>query len=491
VLERALHESDERFQQLARSIDSVFYVLSLDPVALLYVSPAYERVWGTSRGPLAADPWAWLAAVHPGDRPTVRDCFDRQVRQGEVEMEYRLARPDGSIRWIRHRGFPMRDAAGQLYRLAGLAEDITDQRQVEQELCASRARLKHLVTANPAILYAAQPGDNYAVTFISENVTTQLGYEPGEFTGDPGFWASRLHPADRERVMAESVRQVALGEGVLEYRFLQQNGQYCWIHDEFKLALDSDGQPLELVGFFLNITERRRAEELKSTLLSSVSHDLQTPLASLVVSITELRRHPDPEWWATYGPERLAQLEGDARRLLALMTDLLDLAHLEAGGWVPDRELYEAADLIGGVLARFDERSQQRARVRLAPPLPDLWVDGPRVAQVLHNLLDNAFKYSPAGSPVVISASGKEGAVGIRVRNEGPGVPLAEQVRIFDRFYRGASARQLGVSGTGLGLAICRGIVEAHGGRLTVASDVARGTVFTMVLPASEEPVRG
>lgn len=373
----------------------------------------------------------------------------------------------------------------------GPANDFTDPRQVEQELRASRARLKHLVSANPAIIYAAKPADNYAVTFISENVTAQLGYEPHEFTSDPGFWASRLHPADRERVMAESRRQVALGEGVLEYRFLRRNGQYCWIRDEFKLALDADGQPLELVGFFLDITERRRAEELKNTLLSSVSHDLQTPLASLVVSITELRRHPDPEWWASHGPERLAQLEGDARRLLALMTDLLDLSHLEAGGWEPARERYEVGDLIGGVLARFDEGHQRRARLRLEPPLPDVWVDGPRVAQVLYNLLDNAFKYSPACSPVLISASGEEGFVWVRVRNEGPGIPLAEQVRIFDRFYRGASARELGVDGTGLGLAICRGIVEAHGGRLTVESDTARGTVFSVVLPVGGAPAGG
>lgn len=370
---------------------------------------------------------------------------------------------------------------------ANVPERDAERRDVERELRASRARLKYLVSANPAIIYAAKPADNYAVTFISENVTTQLGYEPHEFTHNPGFWASRLHPADAQRVMAESVRQVALGEGVLEYRFLHRNGQYCWIRDEFKLTRDTDGQPLELVGFFLNITEHRRAEELKHTLLSSVSHDLQTPLASLVVSVSELRRHRDAEWWAEHGPPRLAQLEREARRLLAVMTDLLDLSHLEAGGWTPACEPYDAADLIGGILARFDESLQQRAQVRLETPLPELWVDGPRIAQVLYNLLDNGFKYSPTGSPVEIAAVRDNGAVRLEVRNEGAGISLAEQVRIFDRFYRGASARELGVDGTGLGLAICRGIVEAHGGRITVESDGVRGTVFSVLLPAISE----
>lgn len=357
---------------------------------------------------------------------------------------------------------------------------------MERELLASRARLNYLVSANPAIIYAARPAGNYAVTFISENVTAQLGYHPQEFTENPGFWASRLHPADAQRVMAEHVRKVALGEGALEYRFLLRNGQYCWLQDEFKLTRDADGQPLELVGFFLDITERRRAEELRNTLLSSVSHDLQTPLASLVVSLSELRRHQDGEWWATHGQQALAQLEAEGQRLLALTTDLLDLSHLEAGGWLPDREPYDVGDLLGGVLARFSEERQRRARVALEPELPDLAVDGPRMAQVLYNLLDNAFKYSPAGSPVEIAATRRGGAVHLEVRNAGPGISPTEQPRIFDRFYRGASARETGVAGTGLGLAICRGIVEAHGGRITVESDPRRRTAFTVILPTVE-----
>jgi len=135
--EEALRESEGRFRQLAESINEVFWLAALDGTEMLYVSPAYERVFGRSRESLYRDPRSWLEAVHSEDRDRVQRAADEKGARGKLDETYRVVRPDGSIRWIRDQGFPIRDASGRTYRYAGIAEDITDRRQAEEE----RARL--------------------------------------------------------------------------------------------------------------------------------------------------------------------------------------------------------------------------------------------------------------------------------------------------------------------------------------------------------------
>src|SRR5262249_38601585 len=144
------------------------------------------------------------------------------------------------------------------------------------------------------------------------------------------------------------------------------------------------------------------ADELKTALLSSVSHDLKTPLASILASISNLRRRKDPA--GAHDAETLAGIEEETRRLSALVSDLLDLSRLESGAWRPAREGYDLEDILGNVLGRFDEANAARVRVDAPEDLPMVAVDGVQIAQVLWNLLDNALKYSPSGSPVVVRA---------------------------------------------------------------------------------------
>jgi PAS domain S-box-containing protein len=131
--EEALRESEGRFRQLAESINEVFWLATPDITELLYVSPAYERVFGRSRESLYRDPRSWLEAVHPEDRERVQRAADEKGARGKLDETYRVVRPDGSIRWIRDQGFPIRDASGRTYRYAGIAEDVTDRRRAEEE----------------------------------------------------------------------------------------------------------------------------------------------------------------------------------------------------------------------------------------------------------------------------------------------------------------------------------------------------------------------
>lgn len=142
--EAALAENQERFRQLAEHIREVFWINSADAQQVLYVSPAYQDIWGRSCESLYERPAAWVEAVHPEDRPRVQQARTRMAMTGEFEQEFRIVRPDGTIRWIRSRGFPIRDATGTIYRIVGIAEDITQRKEAEEQMRQQQAELAHM-----------------------------------------------------------------------------------------------------------------------------------------------------------------------------------------------------------------------------------------------------------------------------------------------------------------------------------------------------------
>ena len=141
--EQALRETQERFLQMAENVGDAFWIVSAEGPATEYVSRAYETIWGRSRQSLYADPFSWIEAVHPDDRERVRRAFKRQPIEG-FEEEYRVVRPDGNIRWVHDRGFPVRDASGKLVRIVGIARDVTDRREAEQDARRHQAELAHV-----------------------------------------------------------------------------------------------------------------------------------------------------------------------------------------------------------------------------------------------------------------------------------------------------------------------------------------------------------
>jgi PAS domain S-box-containing protein len=136
-----------------------------------------------------------------------------------------------------------------------------ERRMVEGALRAGQARLQQLILSSSAVVYVCKAGGNYGVTFMSENVTPQLGYETREFIADSAFWVNRINPEDAPRVLADLAHLVEVGDCVLEYRFLHKDGTYRWMRDECRLVRDEHGDPLEIVGYWIDITERRRMEE--------------------------------------------------------------------------------------------------------------------------------------------------------------------------------------------------------------------------------------
>ena len=228
------------------------------------------------------------------------------------------------------------------------------------------------------------------------------------------------------------------------------------------------------------------ADRLRAALLTSISHDLRTPLASILGSASSLAAHDavlDPA-----AREGLIQtIQEEAERLNRFIGNLLDMTRLEAGRLRPEQGLADLSDAVGAALRRAEKiLASHRIRLDLPSDLPMLAIDMVLFEQVLFNLLDNAAKYARAGSEITLRARRQNGTVRIEVLDEGPGIPVEDLGRVFDKFYR-ASATDRRRPGTGLGLAICRGFVEAMGGRITAANRADRtGAVFTIDLP---EPV--
>ncbi|MGA9014067.1 MAG: sensor histidine kinase KdpD [Acetobacteraceae bacterium] len=228
-------------------------------------------------------------------------------------------------------------------------------------------------------------------------------------------------------------------------------------------------------------------DRLRAALLTSISHDLRTPLASILGSATSLSEAMD----ASTRLDLIHNIQDEAERLNRFIGNLLDMTRLESGPLRLRTGAIELSDAIGSALRRASKiLAEHRTQVVLQPNLPMLDLDEVLFEQVLFNLLDNASKYAPAGSLVTIKARQDGGNVVVQVLDEGPGIPPADLEHVFDKFYRvgGADRRR---AGTGLGLAICRGFVEAMHGSIVATNRTDRsGAVFTMTLPVFAEAER-
>jgi two-component system sensor histidine kinase KdpD len=224
-------------------------------------------------------------------------------------------------------------------------------------------------------------------------------------------------------------------------------------------------------------------ERMRSTLLSSVSHDLRTPLATITGAASTLL---DP---APLTDEARRELHGaihdEAERLNRLVTNLLDITRLESRSVEIGREWQPLEELVGTALARL-ERSLEGRPVTVSIPedLPLVAVDGLLIEQVLVNLLDNATRYTEPGSPLRVAASVVDGSLLVEVADEGPGLPAGDEERVFEKFYRAARGQQ----GSGLGLPICRAAVAAHGGRIWAENRPRGGVAFRFTLPLGKAP---
>lgn len=229
------------------------------------------------------------------------------------------------------------------------------------------------------------------------------------------------------------------------------------------------------------------SERLRNSLLAALSHDLRTPLTALVGLSETLAQEIARGAGVATGEAKALAIRDQARRTARLVDNLLEMARLQAGRVDIRRDWQSIEELVGSALAALEPALAGRSvDVDLPPDLPLVACDGPLIERVLVNLLENATKYTPAGSPIRVGARVDEGGIELMVEDRGPGVPPGRERAIFEKFTRGVP--ESAVSGVGLGLAICRAIVEAHGGTIRVEQREGGGARFVFTLPVAESP---
>src|SRR6266851_1722206 len=229
----------------------------------------------------------------------------------------------------------------------------------------------------------------------------------------------------------------------------------------------------------------QRTDELRAALLSSVSHDLRTPLSSIKAAASSLLQE-DVQWDDEARRSFALAIVREADRLNRLVANLLDMSRIEGGALKPEKEWYPLDELIHDVLGRMQPLLQGRAvHTDIPDDLPPVQLDYLQIDQVLTNLIENAVRYTPVGSPIDISVELCEDTIRVSVADRGPGIPPSDVERVFDKFYRvlNTETRATRPTGSGLGLAVCRGLIEAHGGRIWVENRQGGGAIFRFTLP--------
>ena len=275
--EDALLESRQQLRAIVEGTSDAVFVKDLEGRYSLFNAAAGDFVGKSPDEVLGHDDMF----LFPPEEAKVLMEDDRQVMAGghTVTYEDHLTTADQERRTFLATKGPLYDAQGRVSGLFGIARDITDRKRAEETLrqlnetleqrvaertaalCTVESRLQLLLQATPVVLYARRTTGNYGMTFLSENVVEQLGYSPKDFVEHSDFWVTHLHPDDRPWVLADLSQVFEHGHHVHEYRFRHQDETYRWLHDELRLLRDSAGAPVELFGFQIDVTRRKRAEQ--------------------------------------------------------------------------------------------------------------------------------------------------------------------------------------------------------------------------------------
>ncbi|MBD2566673.1 PAS domain S-box protein [Anabaena lutea] len=470
--------------------------------SIIYVNPAFERLTGYSAAEVMGQNFLLLQGADI-NQPGLKELSNAMQLGQDCTVILRNSCQDGSIFWHELNISPVYDIDGYLTHYIGIQTDITERQQAETALLVSQERLQYLLTSSPAVIYTCKAHEDFGAIFISENVKAMIGYEAREFIQSSDFWFSHLHPEDAPKVIAERSRASKQTDYSLEYRFLHQDGIYRWVYDQGKVVWDEAGNPLELVGYWADITNRKQLEqelrialetekelnELKSRFISMTSHEFRTPL-STILSSSELLEHYSHKWTHEKQLTHLHRIQAAVNRMTEMLNDILVIGKGEAGKLEYRPLLFDLVKYCRQLVeeVRLNLKSQHLVNFSSQYQSISCYMDEKLLGHILSNLLSNALKYSPDGSLVNFNLSCQEGQAVFEIQDQGIGIPEEDMPRLFESFHR---ARNVGnILGTGLGLAIVKKCVDIHQGTINVNTLLGVGSNFIVTLPLKKYNMR-
>ena len=495
-VEEELRKSEEGFRYVLENVHDAAWFADLSG-QFEFLSPLMAHIYGRPISEMRANPAFWAEAAHPEDRAAVLASKDALLRDGHVEMEYRIFLPDGTKQWVYDRKVVLLDEQGKPSRIAGIISDITERKKIEETLQKSEQEFRSLAESMPQIVWVTRP-DGWNIYF-NQKWVDYTGLTLEESCGHG--WNKPFHPEDQQRAWDAWQRATQHNEKFsLECRLRRYDGTYRWWLVRGVPLVSSEGVILKWFGTCTDIEDIKQAEaqtielealklanQAKSELLANVSHELRTPLAS-IKGFIETLIETDVKWSKKQQLSFLQSANIEVDRLTLLIRDLLDMSRIESGKLVLDKQSWLAGEILDSVTqVLLIVTANHQLKISVVPDLPPFLADKVRIAQVITNLVENATKFSPEDSQIDIKIILKDNNIVISVEDYGIGMPPEVVENLFNRFYQAQQVVSGKTRGTGLGLTICKGIVEAHGGKIWVESQEGKGSKFSFSIPVASQ----
>ncbi len=503
--ELALRDAERRYRTLIESIPAVTYIDAMEePWSTVYVSPQVASIFGFTPEEWI-EPGLWIDQVHPDDALRARAAVESHASTNEpFDLEYRMRHADGRWLWVRDQAFVVTDEEGSPLFSQGVMYDITDAKVAEERLRDAEERYRAIVEHIPAAIYLDRPDGAMETVYISPQIFDIAGITPSQWMEDPTLWLTLMHPQDRDAVERSYLEAVTAHEPWrAEYRLRTPDGRTVWLHDETTFLHGPEGEPLLLQGVLFDITERKLAEQalreseqrereaaerlralddMKNTFLAAVSHELRSPLTSILGLALTLERSPD-----IHGRDRddlLERLAANARKLDRLLKDLLDIDRLRRGIVEPQYRVSDVAALARRTVEHLDALAGREVIVTTDSVV--MPIDPAKIERIVENLLMNAVRHTDDDRRIWLTVGPHESGVRISVEDDGPGVPRELHDVIFEPFRQGPTASPHS-PGTGIGLSLVARFAELHGGQAWVGEREGGGAAFHVVIPGDAE----
>jgi PAS domain S-box-containing protein len=469
--EQALRENEQDLNRAQAVAHSGSWRLDVRRNQLLW-SDETHRIFGIPREtPMTYE--TFLSSVHPEDREYVDRKWTAALHGEPYDIEHRII-VDGEVKWVRERAELEFDSRGELKGGFGTVQDITERKRIENEL-----RVKDFAVTSAASGIAIANLDGI-VTYANLACLGMWGYEEQEeVLGKPAinFFADK----NEFGVALKAVLEEGVWQGEVKAR--RSDGSTFDVQVLANLVTDADGEPFCMMASFVDITERRKLEQLKDEFIGLVSHELRTPLTVISGCLSTVLTE-----WNRLSSGEVQQLLKDAlldsESLSYLIENLLELSRVQAQQLILYLEPIDVKRLVRETLSKIKRQTTAHRFVTSIPDkLPSINGDPLRIERILYNLLDNAAKYSPPGSQIKVSVNAEPERLVMGVSDKGRGLSASEQTRIFGPFQRLENSRPDRARGAGLGLMVCRRLVEAHGGEIWVESKQGKGSTFFFTLP--------